>query len=125
MTARDIPELFGDVHVTGHALDRLREHHPNAGVRGALRMLGEALPIAGGEVAGFLQRPLHLARDEYFLAFDDRGIFVLAPRMRESDRARSMVTYIRLSLSQQERAREIWRQEHLEAPSGFEFAAGL
>jgi len=106
--ARPIPVDFESVHVTQGALQCVREHHPNCGWRGVLRLLAEARPIAGGELSGFLARPLNRCQDDYFLAHDGRGIYVVAPRRIESEREWAVVTYMRLTPWQQARAVEIW-----------------
>lgn len=107
----ELPPHVADVYVTAHALERLHEHHPNAGWKGALWILSRCTPLDRALVAQFLQRDPRACRDEYFLTPERNGIFVLAPgRGRETDRARSMVTYLRLSPWQVELATRLWGQ---------------
>ena len=90
--------------VTRHAVERVQEHHPNAGPRGVVSMLAAGLPVDAREVAGFLQRHFGACRDRYVLAYDRRGIYVLIDRPDEQ----VVVTYLRLSPWQVTRACEIW-----------------
>lgn len=99
-----------DVWVTQHALERLREHYPAIGVRGARTLLAASLQIARGEVAGFLQRSTTTCQDDYWLSPDLGGIFVVASGRGSlpTDRDWSLVTYLRLTPAQQNQALQLW-----------------
>jgi hypothetical protein len=102
------PSIIDDgVYVTGHALDRLREHHPRAGVRGALALLGRAEEIQPGLAAAFLGRSLDAVRDRYFLSADRRGIFAVAPSYEGRSFPWALVTYLRFGAHQQEVAERL------------------
>ena len=88
-----------------HATDRVREHHPNARIRGTLAMLNRAEEIESGTAAGLMGRKPGETPDRYFLAFDRRGIFVIA---RGNYMPWTLVTYVRLGDSQQEVALRLW-----------------
>jgi hypothetical protein len=60
--------VYQQVWVTRHALARVREHHPNAGVRGALALLAGADEVAANFIAPFLDRRLEDVRDRYLSA---------------------------------------------------------
>ena len=91
--------------ITAHARERLQEHHPNIGTRGALALLQAAIPVPAEVVAGFLARKDSAVQDRYLLAEDRAGIFVLVhcPERAIPD---VLVTYIRLGQAQQDLA---WR----------------
>ena len=99
-----------DVWITAHALDRLREHYPDIGVRGARTMLAASRWLEPGEVSGFLQRSTTACLDHYWLSPDLGGIFVVATGRRSlpTDRDWSLVTYLRLTPAQQDQARHLW-----------------
>ena len=99
-----------DVWITAHALDRLREHYADIGVRGARTMLAASRWLEPGEVSGFLQRSTTACRDHYWLSPDMGGIFVVAGGRTAppTDRRWSLVTYLRLTPAQQDQARNLW-----------------
>ena len=96
------PEALSGTWVSRHALARLREHHPNIGVRGALELLARSSECEPGLVAPILGRPLEKVRDRYFFSADRRGVFVIAPSLPGSSFAWAMVTYLRVGPYQQE-----------------------
>lgn len=99
-----------DVWVTTHALDRLREHYPGIGVRGARTLVDASRWLEPGEVSGFLQRSTTACRDHYWLSPDLGGIFVVADGRTAllTDRRWSLVTYLRLTPAQQDQALHLW-----------------
>lgn len=99
---------MGSVFVTRHAQERLREHHPYAGVRGALAMLSRSTEVSGGVVAGLLHRSIEATQDYYYLSEDYSGIFVLVWSREGAESEMTMITYIRLMPSQQAEARRLW-----------------
>lgn len=102
-----------DVWVTAHALDRLREHYPDMGVRGARTMLAASLWLEPGEVSGFLQRSTTTCQDAYWLSPDGRGILVVADGRTSlpTDRRWSLVTYLRLTPAQRDQALQLWKAQ--------------
>lgn len=95
------------VYVTRHALDRLHEHHPNAGVRGALSLLASSIEIEPGLAAAFLGRSLNGVRDRYFMSADRRGIFAVTPNREGQTFPWVLITWLRFGAYQQEVARRI------------------
>ncbi|MBM4367834.1 MAG: hypothetical protein FJ102_16595 [Deltaproteobacteria bacterium] len=95
------------VYVTPHALDRLREHHPNAGVRGALALLARAQEVEAGLAAAFLGRSLDGVRDRYFMSADRRGIFAVARSYEGRSFPWALVTYLRFGPHQQDVAERL------------------
>ncbi len=91
--------------VTDHALDRYREHHPDATPEALLDALYEGtdaerhlvLPLVG-------RRPEHGGTGAYVISPDRRGLFVI-------DAGRcglTLVTYLRFGAHAAESARRIW-----------------
>lgn len=95
------------VYVTRHALDRLREHYPDTGIRGALRLLERATGIDPGLAAAFLGRSPNGVRDRYFMSADRRGIFTVAHSREGCSFPWALVTYLRFSAYQQEVANRL------------------
>lgn len=89
------------VYVTQHALQRLRLHHPSAGVRGALALLSRAEEVAPRLIAPFLGRGPDAVRDRYFVSACRRGVFVVARGRREGGFPWVLVTYLRFGPHQQ------------------------
>ena len=73
-------------------------------------MLDRAREVDRESVAGLLHRSVEATRDQYFLASDYMGLFVLVPNVREGAAPWTLVTYIRLMPSQQAEARKLWPQ---------------
>lgn len=99
-----------NVYVTLHARERLRERHPNVGVRGALALLGRSTEVTGPEIAPLLGRQLSAVRDRYFLGDDRRGVFVVlgTDKLRNGDRQWILVTFIRFGEQQETVAKRLW-----------------
>lgn len=95
------------VYVTGHALDRLRLHHPRVGVRGALALLAEAREVEPGIIAPFLGRSLEGVRDRYFLSACGWGAFVLAASRSAGRSKWVLITYLRFGPYQHEVAQRL------------------
>ena len=97
------------VWVSGHALDRLREHYPDANGWSAGQLLLAAVEVPGDVVREMLQRAVAKPSDRYFLAADRRGLFVLAPSTRSgSPFLYTLVTYLRFSPWQAELAERLY-----------------
>lgn len=97
------------VWVTGHALERIREHYPDAGAWAAGRLLLAAVEVSGEIACEMLRRRQLASADRYFLAADRRGLFVVAPGTRPgSPFAYSLVTYLRFSPWQAELAARLY-----------------
>ncbi|MES2644744.1 MAG: hypothetical protein V4850_34970 [Myxococcota bacterium] len=96
------PDVSLDLWVLPHALERLRLHHPNVGVRGALALLGRAEEIPPGVAAPLLGRSLEGVRDRYFLAHDRAGVYVIARSYPGSSFGWVMMTYLRFGPYQQD-----------------------
>lgn len=99
--------------VSRHALERLREHHPKAGVRGALALLTLAQEVEPGFIAPFLGRRLEAVRDRYLISADRGGVFVV---VRAPEGARfpwTVVTYLRFGDNQQAVAVRLLGRPHL------------
>ncbi len=97
-----LPLDVSTVRVTRHARDRLREHHPHVGVRGALALLARAKDVEPHLIAPILGRSLDGVPDRYLIAADRRGCFVIA---RSGESARFpwyMPTYLRFDVRQEE-----------------------
>lgn len=90
------------VWVSRHALDRVREHHPNAGVRGALALLARADEVAAGFIAPFLDRRLEDVRDRYLIAADRKGCFVIVRAGGSGRLPWTMITYLRFDAHQED-----------------------
>lgn len=95
------------VYVSGHALERLREHHPNVGVRGALALLARAQEVEPGFIAPFLGRPLEAVRDRYLISADRRGVFVIVPGPEGASFPWTARTYLRFGPYQQAVAEQL------------------
>jgi hypothetical protein len=95
------------VYVSPHALDRLREHHPNVGVRGALTLLAYAQEVESGLIAPFLGRSLNAVRDRYLVSCDRRGVFVIAVSRSAGPSPWTAVTYLRFGPYQQSVAEQL------------------
>lgn len=95
------------VYVSPHALQRLRLHHPKAGVRGALALLSRAQAVEPGLIAPFLGRGLNAVRDRYFVSACRRGVFVVAKSRHEGAFPWALVTYLRFGPHQQSEAARI------------------
>lgn len=78
-----------------HSLARLREHHPNIGLRGAREALGRAQYVVHDRMSVILRRPGLRLNDAYYLSADHRGVFVVDVEDKE------VVTYLRLDAEQQ------------------------
>lgn len=89
-----------------HAVERFQQHHPHLeeyGLLGALRRSWEVSAGVARSVCG--RSPGGGAKgDRYFVADDCRGIFVVSA-------SRVLVTYLRMSYSQQNWLREAWPGE--------------
>lgn len=99
------------IYVTRHVTERLREHHPTVGIRGARSILAESLPVEADVVATLLQRRKPSTDSRYFLTRDRRGLLVVAEQpdqRREGEIFRALVTYIRFLPSQTELANRLW-----------------
>lgn len=113
---RFVPDGLPRVWVSRHAADRIREHHPHAGVNGCRALLAIASPVQPEVVAGLLGRSLEGVRDRYLVAADRRGVFVVAAyseatRPGSDALPETLVTYVRLSPSQVEAAVRLWPVE--------------
>lgn len=105
---RPQPSLVEEgIYVSPHALDRLREHHPNVGVRGALALLARAQEVESAFIAPFLGRPLEAVRDRYLVSFDRRGVFVVAPSRTQGPSPWTARTYLRFGPYQQAVAEQL------------------
>lgn len=93
------------VFITRHALDRYREVWPGIGIRGVLRKLARSECIDRQIVAPFLGRRLEAVRDEYWLAHDLTGLFVI---VECPVRGPYVVTFIRFGAKQREVAARLW-----------------
>jgi len=82
--------------ISTHTLERLREHYPAIGFRGARQMIEESTPMDPALVAAILQRSMERVRDHYRRTPRGDGIFVIVKR----DNGWAAVTYLRLSPSQ-------------------------
>lgn len=94
------------VFLSEHLLERVREHHPRAGVRGGLALLERATEVEPGLVAPLLGRRLESTNSRYLVAYDRRGVFVIEPT---PDRPFPWtgVTYLRFGAYQQEVAERL------------------
>jgi para-aminobenzoate synthetase len=97
------------VFISRHTLERLREHYPRIGVRGALDLLGQANEEEGAFIAAFLGRSIKEVQDRYFVTADCQGVFVIARGRKEGDLPWQTVTYLRFGAYQQEIARKLKR----------------
>lgn len=105
---RPRPTLVDEgVYVSLHAPERLREHHPNVGVRGTLALLSRAREVEPGFIAPFLGRSLDGVRDRYFVSGDHRGVFVIAPSRKVGPSPWTAVTYLRFAPHQQAVAEQL------------------
>ncbi len=77
-----------------HCMERLREHYPNIGIRGAIKVLQTSTYADHGKLAAVLRRPGLRTNDAYMLTSDRRGVFVIDVE------ARKAVTYLRLDPEQ-------------------------
>ena len=97
--------------ITHNAVRRVREHHPDADVDAVLAMLDRSILIEQGEAAGMICRPLDWMRDEYRLAPDRRGLFIVVTNphhCREGETVRIVVEYSRFGPGQTAKAWELW-----------------
>jgi hypothetical protein len=91
------------VWVSGHARDRVAEHHDVPTAWSVCELIDEATEIEPDLARAILQRrtPRDQSRDRFLLAADRRGMFVLAPSWIEGSAfAYTLVTYLRVSPSQ-------------------------
>ena len=95
------------VYFSRHALERLREHYPNVGVRGARAILAQAQTVEPGFIAPFLGRPLRAVRDRYLVSADRRGVFVLVPGPSGARFLWTACTYLRFGPYQQSVAAQL------------------
>ena len=95
------------VFVTFHARERLRLHHPNAGVRGALALLDRSTEVEPGFIAPFIGRRAETLQDRYFVATDRSGVFVVARSFEGGTFPWALVTYLRFGQYQQEVAERL------------------
>ena len=110
--------MIGGVWVTAHVRERLREHHPFIGTRGARAMFERSTEISREVAAGLLCRQMSAVQDRYYLAEDRRGLFVLLERphhVRPDETWRSLVTYIRFGPAQVEVATRLYAPSLLES----------
>lgn len=91
-------------YVTAHALERFREHHPEATRRDLCLAIAYGVGISNEMACSLLGRPLELNRGDsvYILAEDRRGLFAL----REGGQV--VVTYLRFGPRQEDFARRSW-----------------
>lgn len=91
------------VRFTRHALDRLREHHPEVRTFNDARdLFARANEIEIWKAIQLLRRDYANKRSTYHLAIDRRGVFVLDKNTLE------VVTYLRLDQQQQINAVKLW-----------------
>lgn len=91
------------VWVSGHARERVAEHHDVRSAWAVCELIDAATEIEPDLACTILQRrqPRGPGRDRYFLAADRRGLFVIAPSWIEGSAfAYTLVTYLRFSPSQ-------------------------
>lgn len=100
------------VWVSPHALDRVREHHPNAGVRGALALLTRAQEVEPGLIAPFLGRRLEAVRDRYLISADRCGAFVIVRAADDAHFRWTMRTYLRFDAHQEAVAAQLLDGPH-------------
>lgn len=99
--------ILEGVHVSRHALERLREHHQTVGVRGALALLDRSTDIDPELAAVFLGRSLAGVCDQYFMSADRRGILVVAAGAEGGNFPWVLVTYLRFGPRQQAVAEQL------------------
>ncbi len=70
-----------DVFFTSRAMDRIREDHPNCGVRGASSLLASSREITQRDVNDMMGTPppANIRPTKFYLTEDERGIFVIVP----------------------------------------------
>ncbi len=91
------------VRFTRHALERLREHHPEVRTFTEARdLFARANTIETDKAVPLLRRDYANKRSSYHLACDRRGVFVLDKNTNEC------VTYLRLDQQQQISAVKQW-----------------
>lgn len=95
------------VYVTHHAVDRLRLHHPNVGIRGTLALLTKAEEVEPGFIAPFLARSLAGVGDRYFISACRRGVFVVVPGRQGGSFPWALVTYLRFGSYQRDVAEQL------------------
>ncbi len=91
------------VWVSGHARDRVAEHHDVPSAWSVCELIDAATEVEPELARAILQRrpSRELRLDRYFLAVDRRGMFVLAPSWVEGSAfVYTLVTYLRFSEGQ-------------------------
>ena len=87
--------------ICGHALERYREHHPNATWADMKKALALGLPASTARVRDFIGWGWSDPDDVYVVSPDRRGVFVLA-------RGNHVVTYLRLNTEAAQACAERW-----------------
>jgi len=90
------------MHVTAHALQRYREHVPDATFRDVLLAVAHGVGLAREMAATMTGRALETTRDTYILSAGRRGVFVL--KVDEG----VLITYLRFGWRQETFARRHW-----------------
>ena len=98
--------------VTSHALDRFREHHPEARAYEGAESYEASVEVPVGVVEAMLARHPGTSTGTYFLTKDHRGILVVENG--------AILTYLRLGNAQREFAEIHWGDDEPTVPPGTE-----
>lgn len=98
--------------ISRHARERLASHYECVDNANVYAILARSIPMQQGEAAGMMDRQMGAVLDEYRLAGDRRGIFVIGTGYDNDDRpVKVLITYVRFEASQTRKAWELWPAE--------------